>query len=158
MSSTSDAGAAAPNGIAVVSSTYERRRQLARSFAAQYCGRYGMGMRELIALLVAEWDDGYEEGRKRGIEAGREIEREIRDRASMSADPGAIDLEPIAAKRKPIAEHHGDLTSADVDDLIAAIEALRERVMELEAQIEQASDKAFAKKFDEWEAEPPPTN
>ncbi len=73
MSPISDAGARAPNGIAVVSSTYERRRQLARKFS----GRYGMGMRELIALLVAEWDDGYEEGRKRGIEAGREIEREI---------------------------------------------------------------------------------
>ncbi len=46
--------------------------------------------------------------------------------------PGAIDLEAIAARRKPITEYHGDLTYADVDNLIAAVEALRARVAELE--------------------------
>ncbi len=40
--------------------------------------------------------------------------------------------------------------AARIETLIAKIEALLKRVAELEEQIEQASDRAFAKKFDEW--------
>ncbi len=45
-------------------------------------------------------------------------------------DPTAIDLEALEKRRKPLENYHGDLTIADVNDLIAAVEALRERVAE----------------------------
>ena len=54
---------------------------------------------------------------------------------TSTADPAAVDLEAIQERRKPTTEYHGDLTYyhgdltySDVDDLIAAVEALQERV------------------------------
>ncbi len=43
-------------------------------------------------------------------------------------DPVEIDLEAIEERRKQIENYHGDLTIADVNDLIAAVEALRKQV------------------------------
>ncbi len=48
------------------------------------------------------------------------------------ADPAAIDLEELQARRKPF---DGQLSVADTDRLIAAVEALRKRVAELEDKL-----------------------
>ncbi len=47
----------------------------------------------------------------------------------IQLDPAAVDLEEIEARRKPF---DGQLSVGDVDKLIAAVEALRKRVAELE--------------------------
>lgn len=81
--------------------------------------------------------------------------------APTPTDPSAIDLEAIQARRKPTTEYHGDLTYVDVDALIAAVEALRERVaaqenemdslLECWAHIHVQLEKFTGRKFDETE-------
>ena len=74
--------------------------------------------------------------------------------ADDPADPGAIDLGALPDLLERLRDlQEWEKTGRTYDlltEAIVVIEALRERVEELEGVVEQASDRAFAKKFDEW--------
>ncbi|KKK88150.1 hypothetical protein LCGC14_2746060, partial [marine sediment metagenome] len=76
----------------------------------------------------------------------KDYEDIAREKLGMTpADPGAIDLEPIKARRKPTAEYHGDMDRLvayeDRDNLIAAVEALREDVVKWKEETWQMQKK-----------------
>jgi len=57
------------------------------------------------------------------------------DGEATPADPGAIDLEPIKRRNNPLSDLSVDIVSLeDAGNLIAAVEALRERVADLMEQ------------------------